>query len=532
MSAAYTYTDDQLTGISTYTTIYSLSYGDFGLRVSVRIGSRTLASYGYTDDENMYLETLAYGNGDVVKYTYDDQGRVTQKAYYENGATTASRTVTYVYDLADTLVSQTDSETGTTVRYDYDTLGRMIRQTGSVNGESRSLWYTYDAQGRAATVKDVYDGTAITTAYTYDGANRVAGVTVGSTSESYAYDGFNRLDKWYTYHNSTYLMQKDISYEAIDDRSGSSRPVMWSIVSTGGYSAIYNYTYDGNGNILSETLDGDTTTYVYDSANQLIRENNQKADKTWTWTYDAGGNILTKTEYAYTTGTLGTATNTVSYTYTDTAWGDLLTGYNGKNVTYDDAIGNLSTDGTWVYAWKQGRQLYAMSTGVSTWYFAYDADGMRTGRTSSSASYTYVYNGSQLSRMRYGDIELGFTYDATGRPLTVYYNGVVYYYALNLQGDVVAILNSSGAQVVGYTYDAWGRLLSTTGTMASTLGLHNPLRYRGYVYDTETGLYYLQSRYYNPEWGRFINADGYVSTGQGLLGNNMFAYCLNNPIFF
>lgn len=72
-----------------------------------------------------------------------------------------------------------------------------------------------------------------------------------------------------------------------------------------------------------------------------------------------------------------------------------------------------------------------------------------------------------------------------------------------------------------YTYDAWGNLLSTTGGMALTLGAYNPLRYRGYVYDTETGFYYLQSRYYDPELGRFLNADVLVSTGQGLLGNNM-----------
>ncbi len=81
-----------------------------------------------------------------------------------------------------------------------------------------------------------------------------------------------------------------------------------------------------------------------------------------------------------------------------------------------------------------------------------------------------------------------------------------------------------------YTHDAWGNVLSTTGSMASTLGLNNPLRYRGYIYDRETGLYYLQSRYYDPEMGRFINADAFTSTGQGLLGNNMFAYCLNNPV--
>ena len=87
----------------------------------------------------------------------------------------------------------------------------------------------------------------------------------------------------------------------------------------------------------------------------------------------------------------------------------------------------------------------------------------------------------------------------------------------------------TGAAVVIYTYDAWGKLLETGGSMATTLGALNPLRYRGYVYDTETGLYYLQSRYYDPEVGRFVNADIYVSTGQGMIGNNMFAYCANNP---
>ena len=110
------------------------------------------------------------------------------------------------------------------------------------------------------------------------------------------------------------------------------------------------------------------------------------------------------------------------------------------------------------------------------------------------------------------------------------YNGTIYYYILSLQGDVVAILDSSGVSVAEYTYDAWGRLLSTTGSMSGTLGLHNPLRYRGYVYDQETGLYYLQSRYYNPKLCRFISADAFVSTGQGILGHNMFAYCNNNPV--
>ena len=109
---------------------------------------------------------------------------------------------------------------------------------------------------------------------------------------------------------------------------------------------------------------------------------------------------------------------------------------------------------------------------------------------------------------------LCFAHDAAGTPLSTIHNGTTYYYATNLQGDVVALLNASGTAVVTYTYDAWGKLLDTSGTLASTLGALNPLRYRGYVYDTETGLYYLQSRYYDPEVGRFINADAFASTGQ------------------
>ena len=113
---------------------------------------------------------------------------------------------------------------------------------------------------------------------------------------------------------------------------------------------------------------------------------------------------------------------------------------------------------------------------------------------------------------------------------TVTYNDTVYYYVTNLQGDVIAILNDEGAAVVQYSYDAWGNILTTTGSMANTLGTANPLTYRGYVYDAESELYYLQSRYYNPEVCRFLNSDALMSTGQGFLGNNMFVYCLNNSI--
>lgn len=123
-------------------------------------------------------------------------------------------------------------------------------------------------------------------------------------------------------------------------------------------------------------------------------------------------------------------------------------------------------------------------------------------------------------------------HNASGSPMAVVYGSNTYYYMLNQQGDVIGLVNSSGTQVVAYTYDAWGRPLTTTGSMASTLGQYNPLRYRGYVYDRETGLYYVSSRYYGPEIGRWINADdtAYLGADGTLLSYNLFAYCKNNPV--
>ena len=128
---------------------------------------------------------------------------------------------------------------------------------------------------------------------------------------------------------------------------------------------------------------------------------------------------------------------------------------------------------------------------------------------------------------------LNFFYDGEGRPAYFTYNNTTYYYVTNLQGDVIAILDSTGTVVVNYHYDAYGVLLQTGGTMAATLGTLNPLTYRGYVYDHDTGLYYLQSRYYNPTIRQFISADA-VETLNANYENvnqyNMFAYCFNNPV--
>ena len=176
--------------------------------------------------------------------------------------------------------------------------------------------------------------------------------------------------------------------------------------------------------------------------------------------------------------------------------------------------------------------------------FAYDENGLRTKKqifssdTGTTQTVNYCYNGSVLIGMSRGSIVMRFSYDASGSVVAVDYstnNGssfTTYYYVRNAQNDIVKLIDSSGNTVVEYTYDSWGKLIATTGSLANTVGANQPFRYRGYVYDEETGWYYLQSRYYDPTTCRFISADVLLSTGQGILGHNAFAYCLNNPICF
>ena len=171
-----------------------------------------------------------------------------------------------------------------------------------------------------------------------------------------------------------------------------------------------------------------------------------------------------------------------------------------------------------------------MSTGEEPYSSGYTAQPIST----VTEEHSYIYAGGMLLRetITSGSTTrtLDFRYDNVGYPYALIYNNgsttATYYYITNLQGDVMYLVDSNGNQVAAYTYDPYGKILSATGTMAEI----NPLRYRGYYYDSETGLYYLQSRYYDPNTCRFINADSYASTGQGLMGYNMFAYCANNPV--
>ena len=253
------------------------------------------------------------------------------------------------------------------------------------------------------------------------------------------------------------------------------------------------------------------------------------------YTYDRGGNILSKSYYAYTTGTPGTAVDTIAYSYTDSNWKDKLTSYDGNAITYD-AIGNPLSDGTWTYTWEKGRQLTQMSKNGMTVEFKYDHNGLRTQKKVTSDGEVmvtdYTLHGKLVTHLTRGSDEMHFFYDAQSRPAMVDFNGALYSYVHNLQGDVVGIVDSTGSLVVEYKYDAWGKptLVRTLTTAYEALAELNPFRYRGYVYDEETGLYYLQDRRYDPVTVRFPNSDRYIGFKKSLKRLNMFAYCGNNPV--
>ena len=168
--------------------------------------------------------------------------------------------------------------------------------------------------------------------------------------------------------------------------------------------------------------------------------------------------------------------------------------------------------------------------------YDYDHNGLRVRKTVANTSgyvyttYNYTWHGDQLAHMTKGTDELHFFYDAQGRPAKVNYNGTIYTYVHNLQGDIVGIHDGNGTVVVEYKYSAWGTQLSRTGELANTLGYANPFRYRGYIYDDETWMYWLRSRYYYPELHRFINADELLGVVGGLTTHNAYAYCANAPV--
>ena len=314
-------------------------------------------------------------------------------------------------------------------------------------------------------------------------------------------------------------------------------------VNVNGSNTVYTYTYDEENRIESvKYSDGKEIYYHYDNLGQLVREDNQPLDVSIVYEYDNAGNIVSKKTYQYCLPAVSLdeysdfAEDEYEYE-SDGAWGDLLVSYNGNLIDYDN-IGNPTQYRGYSFTWT-GRQLTGATKGNNTYSFTYNSDGIRTSKTVNGVTTNYYLCGSTVvGEETNGNITL-YLYDSSGIAIGFIYHGSnyaestydVYFYGKNLQGDIVAIYGSDGTKLVNYSYDAYGnfdRWFTNGG--GSTTAINNNLTYRGYYYDTETGLYYVSSRYYDPEIGRWINADGYISTGNGVLEKNMFAYCLNNPV--
>ena len=302
---------------------------------------------------------------------------------------------------------------------------------------------------------------------------------------------------------------------------------------------------------------------VHDSFGQLIRENNQALDKTFIYSYNEIGNITSVSQYAYTTDATPSGTpTTTTYTY-DTTHPDRLISFGDKAVVYN-SIGCPSSYNGMTYGWSRGK-LSSIGCGSanqpSALYkkcaFTYDGYGRRTHKiynydpnpaSTSDYSYTYVttYDYDSSGRLireycteRYigGNTttrELIFLYDESGIVGVAYSkNGAASasdYFHKNLQGDVIAIYNSNGTKIGEYAYDAFGNCTILSG-ITNGLVKNNPIRYRSYYFDRETGLYYLNARYYNPEWRRFISPAqiGVLNTSI-VSGLNLYCFASNSPI--
>ena len=568
---------------------YSFVYDSFGNVTKTKVGSQELSTNTFASN-NGVLEKTTYGNGDIRRFTYNDLGQQTEVYGTDaHSASTAERLLySWTYNDSGVALSHTDHVNGFKYIGDYDSIGRLSKELVQNSSDSSFVGfseYGYDIRNNLTKLITNYGGKANKQQYFY------SAVDESSKSGDYAKDN---LPTMYKLNDECYALYAYASLNRYNERKlvlGANTNLYYNYVyrlsdrNASGESKyrttqveeeyigndVYIYGYDVLGNITSiktATRSGtanetshseaqDYVTYSYDKLGQLKREN-LVGKNTTVWDYDDLGNITAKNEYAYTTDVdlAGkTATKTVTYYYkeddipyeiepettkTYSSWNNLLLAVNldgSEKVSNDelieyDEIGNPKKYLGASLSWN-GRQLTSYSTDDKTITYTYDSNGLRASKTVNGVTSKYFYVNGQLHYEERSDgTKLYFFYDSTGALTSIEYNNTNYYPATNLKGDVVAIYNSSGVCVARYEYDAWGNIIDVVDNSGVNIAGINPIRYRGYYYDTETELYYLQSRYYNAEVGRFLNADGYLTTGQGVLSYNMFAYCQNNPVMF
>ena len=522
---------------------YTFEYDSFGNLTAVKYGGSTLVTYTYVAGNGNLLR-IDYSNGDAFVYAYDELDRIKQignnynvvyKCVYDN-----SGNICKIYDG----YSKSGTEAHDVYTYEYDSLGRAIREnkySGTEKVSSKNL--TYDSAGRISKNEYSVDGTKGYWSSVYDSGGKVTQTSLllpGASvlrSLKYQYDELNRpLFKTLELIPASYSY--GYSYKALSD-TRTTMNICKVDHRKNGNLRYYNY-YMYNGNNITSVIKGTCVsdevaeaTYGYDTQNQLRYENNRAANASYEYIYDAYGNITSVKQGTY--GSLPENTvKTFSYS------GDKLTNYNGS-VIYYDSTGNprhfTYNDYGYNLSWEDGRRLSSTTVNTVTTDYRYNADGIRTQK----GDIQYIVDGARILAEKRSDRTIYYLYDESGDVVgfTQKLSGgavEAFYYVKKLQGDVTELLNYKLDTVAVYSYNAWGEMISVTDSSGNAItdmnhiANINPFRYRSYYYDTETGFYYCGSRYYNPVFCRWINADGYASTGQGLLGHNMYAYCENDPV--
>ncbi len=472
-------------------------------------------------------------SGDEFVSETDKYGKtVMQAAKYNNGI---QEKVVNEYDLETGRLNKTtvdiNGAEAYNLKYEYDDVdGKLLSSVR--NGKyalTKQNRYTADGEVESTTYKLAEQELQYTyeTDNTPDKRNSKVGLPFG-VEQNFAYDGLGRTKEISLTDN----LVKDLYYAKYGDHATNRVNSVWHGVN-GIRKDNTKYTYDKAGNIATVTENGIVTSkYVYDGLNRLVRENNSTFGKI-TYEYDNAGNILCKAVDG----------KRYKYTYSQNGWKDQLLErsykeYDGTTVheyfEYD-LLGNPVVYRNRTLSW-QGRRLLRYGNNEYYAEYTYDVDGIRTSKhaitSAGIVNSKFIYDGNNLVAEQRNNEWIYYIYGVDGIA-GFSHNNEVYLYRKNVQGDVTHIYRQEEAntltQVAHYAYDAWGNceILQNVNNVATL----NPFRYRSYYFDEETGLYYLQTRYYDPELGRFISADSIEYLDPETLGGlNLYAYCGNNPV--
>lgn len=486
----------------------------------------TSAKYSYTYDDAGNILTVTDNIGNVTTYTYDNQGQLLTEHGNVSGMGDApfNYSDTYTYDGVGNILTASDGETTHTYTYGDSNWKDLLT---AYDGES----ITYDAIGNPTSY---YNGNRWT--FGWENGRQLTSLSkqppVVITTQPENYYGTVGGTATFTVAASgdrvTYQWQRSINDgETWDNISGGTSTTLSVPIQAGLNGYLYRcIAKDYMGHIATSQAGKLTVTSAlstiseFDPEYTVINEPDDyygRPGDIATFIVEAEGANLSYQWLCRAPGASNFEYLTSSDATTNTLRVEMTAASNGAEYRcfITDANGDMGST-----------RIATIKLDILDWEMEYNTSGIRTKRSSEEKAYNYIYAGDKLMRMTVGNDVLDFSYDTNGVPLTMTYNGTVYYYITNLQGDVIKMERADGSTGASYAYDAWGNILRMSGTLAEL----NPLRYRGYVYDQETGFYYLQSRYYDPAVGRFINADSYASTGRGFIGYNMFAYCANNPV--